>query len=233
MRRNALQNMTGSLGGAQAQGAAELQLLRDVGAQQILAAQARQAAAIEGQYASMQGAENQAGAGRELSALSMLGDAKQNSLSAKRQEDAFAAQKAQDDYNNAIKELNTFGVIMTKAAAEALGVPIGTKKSALKGGGKGRRSRSVTVTDFSSGFNADGTPKRLTYLYETEDEYNQILEGAITGGNVTAIQRTLQSGIYDGLLSPQQAQKAFDEYKAAHETSVAKGRSGRLRPGDY
>ncbi|MBQ4062171.1 MAG: hypothetical protein IJD14_04885 [Christensenellaceae bacterium] len=225
MRRNALLNMQGSVLGAKTQAGIDAELLKQVGLSGIGAQAAQLAAAREGAYASAQGYENQAGAQRELSALGIMGTAKANAANAKASEDSLTLQRQQADVSNALKELNTFGKIMTKGASDALGVPIGTTKNSFKSGSGSGKSKSKVV-NFNGAWYADGTPVRKEYLYQNEDDFNLELENAVSTGSDVNVLHTLQSGIYDGLVTPEQAQTAYDAFREKNTTK-------RYKYGDY
>ena len=235
MRKNALGDIVSQIAAAEKGAAENIDLNKRLAEQQGRNLGSQLSVQNTGQFISAQSAEDRQGASRELGALSSLGNIKSSYNSAKLQEDALAQQKALDAYNNAMTELNTFGVIMTKDAAEAIGMPIGTKKSALIGGGKGggKGTADVKVTNFYSAFDSKGNPRRKTYLYNTEDEFNAELENAVASGSNGKVLVALQNGVYDGFITPKQAQAAFNEFNAANEKSVAKGRTGRLKYGDY
>lgn len=97
---------------------------------------------------------------------------------AKRQfNEQMQAQASQTAYNQALQEVSTFGKVVTKAAADALGVPVGTTLSSLsvKQGTSGGRS---------SGGSSSKSKKKSGSLttQKVKDTLNMITPGNIIGG---------------------------------------------------
>ena len=69
----------------------------------------------------------------------------------------MAAQAAQNAYSQAMQEVSAFGKVVTKAAADALGVPVGTTLSSLsvkkssRGSGSRKKSGSNKISQQSMG----------------------------------------------------------------------------------
>lgn len=146
---NALGNAINDIRGAQKSEEDELELMERIAEYQRQQNVYQGLADLEQQQIAAQRAENQAAAWDILNANTSLDSILSRAYGLQQSEDALAEAQAQNAYNNAITEVNTFGKVMTKAAAEALGVPIGTsaayaKVNLVKSSGSGSGGSSGT-----------------------------------------------------------------------------------------
>ncbi len=173
---NAIGNSYNDITAAQKAEADRLLLSKNLAELQRKANDAQDLADLTQQQIQAQRAENQSAAAALGTASQYLAAAQDDYNAQNQSEIALAEIQKQNAYQNALNEVNTFGKVLTKAAAEALGVPIGTSAAYAKvnrissggGGGGGPRQQPSTKTlkDYENtfiGYRADGMDSATAY----------------------------------------------------------------------
>lgn len=194
-----------------------------------------------------QRAENQSAATAIGTASQYLAAAQDSYNAQKQSEISLAEMQKQNAYQNALNEVNTFGRVLTKAAAEALGVPIGTtaayaKVNRVSSGGGGGGGSSYTDpyegVDYDEAFLAEV----LSEGKDTNTAYNYQLQrmkanGGGTADDIKNLNQALRA--YIGSQSDQNKKrisnneaiisgiaKKREKEKAAESATIASSRTG-------
>ena len=155
--------------------------------------------------ANSEAAENQFGANYNF-----------NAWQAAQQAEQWAAEQA---YTKAINEVNTFGKVMTKEAANTLGMAIGTpswavqqaqaakKTSTSRSSSSNRRSSGSSSLNFG---NDSSTTVGKSRLYETARSY--ISAKADVGRSADSINKTIEDYVGRGWITPSEGAELKAKY---------------------
>ena len=158
---------------------------------------------------------NQSAIEQELARLEFEEQQKQNTAGNQLNLSEFEERQRQNAYSNAMAEINTFGKVMTRAAAEALGVPIGTTAAyataniAGKNGGGGGTPKAK-----DSGVSEDDYANMYKGLRENGMDslsaYNKIMTEMEANGESKSLKNDLREFMND-----------YTKNKAANQETVA------------
>ncbi len=138
----ALGNSLNLVSAAQSNAAAESELNARLAEYEAQTHILNNASEIEKSYIENQTREDSSSAGAGLKKYRAMQDALGDYYDSVGAAESFEYQKQSDAFANAIKEVKTFGRVISKASSDALGVPIGTRKYKSGSSGSGKQSEA-------------------------------------------------------------------------------------------
>lgn len=214
---NALGNAMNDIAGAAKSDADEAELLQRIAEYERQQNVYQGLADLEQQQIAAQRGENQAAAGDLLNANTSLDTILSQAYGLEQSENALTETQKQNAYNNALSEVNIFGKVMTKAASEALGVPIGTSAAYAKvnrvksSGGKSSGSKSSASSEL------------------TQEDYAQLYDTIRADGRDHAAANSTIKKLMTANGESKENIKELSDYMYAYEQSALKNTFANLK----